>query len=76
MDTHDLIKLAGGSARLAASLGLKSHAAVLRWKQVPARHLVLIEKIFDVPREELRPDLFAGLTIVRVQKSSGNEKAA
>ncbi|KXV63855.1 YdaS family helix-turn-helix protein [Gluconobacter oxydans] len=76
MDTQDLIKLAGGSARMAAQLGLRSHASVIRWKRVPSRHLVTIERLYGVPREKLRPDLYAGLTIIRPMASRSLEKAA
>lgn len=59
MDMKEIIAKAGGCSRLASGLGLKSHATVLRWKKVPDKYLVRIEATFGIPREELRPDLFA-----------------
>ena len=65
METKEIIVRAGGCSRLASSLGIKSHATVLRWKRVPDKYLVKIEQVFGIPREELRPDLFCGLSISR-----------
>ncbi|MBS4074611.1 helix-turn-helix domain-containing protein [Ameyamaea chiangmaiensis] len=59
MEPSELIKLAGGCKRVAEAVGLKSHSTVLGWKTIPPHHCPTIEAVFDIPREELRPDLFA-----------------
>lgn len=48
---------AGGKNQLAKALGL-SRAALYFWSKVPDKHLVKVEQLTGVPREELRPDLF------------------
>lgn len=65
MDIKDVISKAGGCSRLASGLGIKSHATVLRWKRVPDKYLVDIERVFGIPREEMRPDLFLGISVDR-----------
>ena len=47
----------GLMGRLAKGLGI-TRAAVSTWKQVPAHHLVEIERISGIPREKLRPELY------------------
>lgn len=52
---------AGGITRLARSLGL-SHVSVLRWRkrgQLPADRVLEVEALTGVPRDRLRPDLYA-----------------
>ncbi|MDT8871576.1 hypothetical protein RAA17_12090 [Komagataeibacter rhaeticus] len=44
---------------------MKTHSAVLKWKAIPVCHLIRIEQTYAIPREELRPDLFRGVTVVR-----------
>jgi DNA-binding transcriptional regulator YdaS (Cro superfamily) len=51
------IKAAGGVRALARLLGI-DHASILRWKRVPAERLIEVERVTNVPRESLRPDLF------------------
>jgi DNA-binding transcriptional regulator YdaS (Cro superfamily) len=51
------IEAAGGQGRLARLLGIRQQA-VSQWKEVPARHIIAIENLTGVPREELRPDLY------------------
>jgi len=47
----------GMAAKIARALRL--HApAVSRWKRVPAEHVMKVEKITGIPRDELRPDLY------------------
>lgn len=65
MDIKEVISRAGGCSRLASCLGIKSHTTVLRWKRVPDKYLVDIERVFGIPREEMRPDLFLGLSVGR-----------
>jgi DNA-binding transcriptional regulator YdaS (Cro superfamily) len=50
---------AGGYRALARELGVR-HTTVLRWRRVPAEHVVEIEGISGIPRERLRPDLYRG----------------
>lgn len=51
----------GGATALANSLGIHRQA-VHQWsrpgRQIPAHHIVEIERLTGVPREELRPDLY------------------
>ena len=48
----------GSLAQLARDLGI-SRAAVAQWKRVPAERVVAVERFTGIPREELRPDLYA-----------------
>lgn len=58
MEPKELFKRAGGCAAVATKLGLRAHSTVLGWKRIPPHHCPTIERIFGIPREELRPDLF------------------
>lgn len=76
MKPAELISRAGGACNLSRALGMKTHSAVLKWKAIPVPHLLKIEQVYSIPREELRPDLFDGVTVVRptgqlVQEESG-----
>jgi DNA-binding transcriptional regulator YdaS (Cro superfamily) len=51
------IKKAGGVRALARLLGINA-SAISRWTEVPARHIISIERLTGVPREVLRPDLY------------------
>jgi len=51
------IKAAGSISKLARALGI-SPQAVWQWREIPVRHVISIERIFGVPREELRLDLY------------------
>jgi len=55
----DLIVKAGSQAELARALGV-SRAAIHYWRQVPIKHLLTIEKLYNIPRQALRPDLYGG----------------
>lgn len=57
MDIAEIIKRAGGVAKLARAIG-RHHATVLRWKRVPAEHARTVAQLAGVPRHELRPDIF------------------
>jgi DNA-binding transcriptional regulator YdaS (Cro superfamily) len=50
---HGVVKL-----HLAKSLGI-THGAVNQWRRVPAERVVEVERITGIPREKLRPDLYA-----------------
>jgi DNA-binding transcriptional regulator YdaS (Cro superfamily) len=55
----DLIRAQRGMlAKVAQGLGL-TRAAIVKWHQVPAERVVEIERITGIPREHLRPDLYA-----------------
>lgn len=47
----------GLSAKIAAELGI-TRGAVAQWDVVPPQYCPIIEAAFDIPREELRPDIF------------------
>lgn len=47
----------GLASKLARGLGL-SRAAVSLWDKVPAEIVVEVERLTDIPRELLRPDLY------------------
>ncbi len=49
-------KRAGGIVALANELGVK-HQALYSWTQVPANHVLTIERITGISRHKLRPDL-------------------
>lgn len=51
------IEAAGNASQLAAKLGVSAQA-VWQWQRVPARHVIAIERLTLIPREQLRPDLF------------------
>ena len=48
----------GLMAKLAATLGI-SRSAVAMWKEVPAERVVAVEAATGIPRQSLRPDIFA-----------------
>jgi DNA-binding transcriptional regulator YdaS (Cro superfamily) len=53
------IKAAGGYRPLAAKLdGAITYQAITQWRRVPAEWVVAIERATEIPREELRPDLY------------------
>jgi len=60
-DTDDglkaAIKAAGGMESLARALGINP-SAVAQWERVPAERIVQIERLTNVPRNVLRPDLY------------------
>ncbi|WP_081380330.1 YdaS family helix-turn-helix protein [Novacetimonas hansenii] len=59
------MKRVGGAAKVAHAADLRSHATVLGWKRIPDKHLIALEAATGIPREQLRPDLFRGVTVVR-----------
>jgi DNA-binding transcriptional regulator YdaS (Cro superfamily) len=56
------IRAAGSLRELAEKLGLTKQA-VHKWKRdrIPADYIVEIERVTDVDRRELRPDLYEGM---------------
>ena len=55
---HHLRLERGRLSRLAKELGI-STAAVAKWRRVPAERVVAVARITGLPREQLRPDLYA-----------------
>lgn len=56
------VEKAGGTRVVAEALGMKSAEGVRVWivrGKVPDKHLVNLERLTGVPRQLLRPDLFA-----------------
>lgn len=55
----EAVEILGGARAAAAKLGVSS-TAVLKWIyfSCPAARAVELERLTDVPRERMRPDLF------------------
>jgi len=51
------IEAAGGIRELAKKLGI-ARQSIEGWKRIPDKHLLEIERLVDVDRELLRPDLY------------------
>ncbi|MXV58403.1 hypothetical protein GS537_06430 [Saccharibacter sp. EH60] len=43
---------------MSRQLGHRTHTSVLKWKRVPAHHVIAVEALTGIPREQLRPDLY------------------
>jgi DNA-binding transcriptional regulator YdaS (Cro superfamily) len=57
MDVKALIKTAGGPTKVARGLGL-SHSTVIGWDRIPAAHVPALSRLLNIPRHELRPDMW------------------
>lgn len=53
-----LLRTRGSFRVLAARLGISAQA-VSQWRRIPQDRIVQVEKEFGIPREKLRPDLYA-----------------
>lgn len=53
------IAKAGGIVKLGRALGIK-HTSLYKWERIPAERVLDFERISDIPREKLRPDLYPG----------------
>jgi len=51
------VEAAGSMSELARRLKIKPQA-VAAWRDIPAHHIVAVEKATGVDRERLRPDLY------------------
>lgn len=51
----------GRRVELAKRLGVRP-SAISQWRQVPAHRTAAIEAATGIPRQKLRPDLYAGMT--------------
>lgn len=47
----------GSLSELARRLGIK-HPALYKWREVPPKRVLALEKISGIPRHEIRPDLY------------------
>lgn len=55
----DRIKDGPGVAAIARALGVKRQVAWYWFsRQVPAKHVLNVERVTGIPRSELRPDLY------------------
>lgn len=54
----DVIRAAGGVSALAKALRVERQA-VSKWKRVPLGRVVKVSQITGIPREKIRPDLYA-----------------
>jgi DNA-binding transcriptional regulator YdaS (Cro superfamily) len=58
MDPMDAIRERRGlMAKIAGELGI-TRAAVATWRRVPAERVAAVERITEIPRHQLRPDLY------------------
>lgn len=64
----------GGVVALSRKLGL-SRAAVSQWTRVPVDRLADVERITGVPREALRPDIFAAAARAAASGAGGPDAA-
>jgi DNA-binding transcriptional regulator YdaS (Cro superfamily) len=55
--TQDAIEKAGGARVVSRHIGL-TRQAVSKWQIIPARHVLLVERLSGVSRYDLRPDVF------------------
>ena len=56
----DLLRAEPGlMAKVATELGL-TRWAVVKWRDIPAHRIIDVERITGIPRERLRPELYAG----------------
>ena len=51
------IKKVGSQRKLALGLGITPQS-LTKWHTIPSRHIINIERLTGIPREELRPDLY------------------
>jgi DNA-binding transcriptional regulator YdaS (Cro superfamily) len=61
------VEEAGGWRALARELGI-NHQAVRLWRRIPAERVRQVEAVTGIPRNVLRPDLFADPPTTRKRK--------
>jgi len=54
------VKAAGGYTALGRKIGITGEA-IMQWREVPSRRVLLVERITGIPKELLRPDLYQPL---------------
>lgn len=52
-----VIRAVGSAKAVGDACGITGQAVSL-WRHVPIEHVITVEKISGIPREELRPDVF------------------
>ena len=52
------VAAAGGAAALGVALGISSQA-ISQWSRIPSDRIIAVEAASGIPRDELRPDLYA-----------------
>lgn len=52
-----VITKAGGTTALAKAIGVQP-PSIYSWERIPPRHVPRISQLTDIPRHELRPDLW------------------
>jgi TorA maturation chaperone TorD len=57
----EAIRAVGGVSELARRIGI-SQPSVSNWERVPAERVAVVERVTNIPRAILRPDLFGGMT--------------
>lgn len=61
MNTQNTLKViqeAGGPSAVAKFFGI-TPSAVSQWKHIPVERVNALSKLTGIPREKLRPDIFA-----------------
>lgn len=48
---------AGGMRALGRAMGIP-YQSIQAWKEIPAQHILTIERVTGIPREQLRPELY------------------
>lgn len=61
----------GTAPRIAAVCGI-NREAVWNWHQVPARHVLTIEQLLEIPRHRIRPDLYPPPSDARTRRWLSN----
>jgi DNA-binding transcriptional regulator YdaS (Cro superfamily) len=59
----------GRATQLAKALDLFPNA-ISQWKNIPAKHVLEIERITGISRHDLRPDLYGPAPAVRPQQDA------
>lgn len=55
------IRAAGSRRKLANLLGISAQA-ISQWRQIPVGRCLALERATGIPRQQLRPDVFEGLS--------------
>jgi hypothetical protein len=54
---HMVQTVRGTAPRIAEVCGI-NREAVWQWQQVPAKHVLNVEELLDIPRHLIRPDIY------------------
>lgn len=55
--TKRCVDAAGGLTKLAGLIGVK-HQSLYSWKRIPAERVLELERLTQISRHDLRPDLY------------------